>query len=217
MEMMAEGPRIYWQGNKKFEKKKGVFQTSAPCMPLVGAREVSDSHAIKKHTKRKNNNTSGTDQQGQFHVLSHWYRSCRSNLTSYPVTVYSQWAHQSKLSIYLVLFVLQVAHKASTRARQRCRSAETRSRQPHVQPFSFISLSTVLLQVSLGRPLFLWPSGVHHRAILVKAVVCWWSTYPNPPSGRQLPLGFGCRPSSVQSPGVLHYCRHQCKLWCRFP
>ena len=39
----------------------------------------------------------------------------------------------------------------------------------------------------------------------------------NPPSGRQLPLGFGCRPSSVQLPGVLHYCRHQCKLWCRFP
>ena len=52
------------------------------------------------------------------------------------------------LSIYLVLFVLQVAHKASTRAHQRCRSAETRSRRPHVQPFSFISLSTVLLQVS---------------------------------------------------------------------
>ena len=39
----------------------------------------------------------------------------------------------------------------------------------------------------------------------------------NPLSGRQLPLGFGCHPSSVQSPGVLHYCRHQCKLWCRFP
>ena len=78
----------------------------------------------------------------------------------------------------LVLFVLQVAHKASTRARQRCRSAETRSRRPHVQPFSFISLSTVLLQVSLGRPLFLWPSGVHRRAILVKAVVCWRSTCP---------------------------------------
>ena len=69
---------------------------------------------------------------------------------------------------YLVLFVLQVAHKASTRARQRCRSAETRSRRPHVQPFSFVSLSTVLLQVSLGWPLFLWPSGVHRRAILVK-------------------------------------------------
>ena len=82
------------------------------------------------------------------------------------------------LSIYLVLFVLQVAHKASTRARQRCRSAETRSRRPHVQPFSFISLSTVLLQVSLGRPLFLWPSGVHRRAIPVKAVVCWRSTCP---------------------------------------
>ena len=82
------------------------------------------------------------------------------------------------LSIYLVLFVLQVAHKASTRARQRCRSAETRSRLPHAQPFSFISLSTVLLQASLGRPLFLWPSGVHRRAILVKAVVCWRSTCP---------------------------------------
>ena len=82
------------------------------------------------------------------------------------------------LSIYLVLFVLQVAHKASTRARQRCRSAETRSRRPRVQPFSFISLSAVLLQVSLGRPLFLWPSGVHRRAILVKAVVCWRSTCP---------------------------------------
>ena len=87
-------------------------------------------------------------------------------------------ANSSGLSIYLVLFVLQVAHKASTRARQRCRSAETRSRRPHVQPFSFISLSTVLLQVSLGRPLFLWPSGVHRRAILVKAVVCWRSTCP---------------------------------------
>ena len=84
--------------------------------------------------------------------------------------------HRKERSIYLVLFVLQVAHKASTRARQRCRSAETRSRRPHVQPFSFISLSTVLLQVSLGRPLFLWPSGVHRRAILVKAVVCWRST-----------------------------------------
>ena len=83
----------------------------------------------------------------------------------------------SHLSIYLVLFVLQVAHKASTRARQRCRSAETRSRRPHVQPFSFISLSTVL-QVSLGRPLFLWPSGVHRRTVLVKAVVCWRSTCP---------------------------------------
>ena len=59
------------------------------------------------------------------------------------------------LSIYLVLFVLQVAHKASTRACQRCRSAETRYRRPHVLPFSFISLSTVLLQVSLGRPLYL--------------------------------------------------------------
>ena len=74
--------------------------------------------------------------------------------------------------------MLQVAHKASTRARQQCRSAETLSRRPHVQPFSFISLSTVLLQVSLRRPLFLWPSGVHHRAILVKAVVCWRSTCP---------------------------------------
>ena len=71
------------------------------------------------------------------------------------------------LLLLLVLFVLQVARKASTRAHQRCRSAETRSRRPHVQPFSFISLSTVLLQVSLGRPLFLWPSGVHRRAILV--------------------------------------------------
>ena len=81
-------------------------------------------------------------------------------------------------TIYLVLFVLQVAHKASTRACQWCRSAETRSRRPHVQPFSFISLSTVLLQVSLGRPLFLWPSGVHRRAILVKAIVCWRSTCP---------------------------------------
>ena len=80
--------------------------------------------------------------------------------------------------LLLVLFVLQVAHKASTRARQRCRSAETRSRRPYVQPFSFISLSTVLLQVSLGRPLFLWPSGVHRRAILVKAEVCWRSTCP---------------------------------------
>ena len=86
--------------------------------------------------------------------------------------------HVILLSIYLVLFVLQVAHKASTRARQQCRSAETRSRRPHVQPFSFISLSTVLLQVSLGRLLFLWPSGVHRRAILVKAVVCWRSTCP---------------------------------------
>ena len=89
-----------------------------------------------------------------------------------------QHASVMHLSIYLVLFVLQVAHKASTRARHRCRSAETRSRRPHVQPFSFISLSTVLLQVSLGRPLFLWPSGVHRRAILVKAVVCWRSTCP---------------------------------------
>ena len=88
---------------------------------------------------------------------------------------HSRWIY---LSIYLVLFVLQVAHKASTRARQRCQSAETRSRRPHVQPFSFISLSTVLLQVSLGRPLFLWPSGVHCRAILVKAVVCWRSMCP---------------------------------------
>ena len=57
-------------------------------------------------------------------------------------------------SIYLVLFVLQVAHKASTRARQRCRSAETRSRWPHVQPFSFISLSIVLLQGLLPSKLF---------------------------------------------------------------
>ena len=97
--------------------------------------------------------------------------SSAQSLTS-PIASYCL----SALSIYLVLFVLQVAHKTSTRARQRCRSAETRSRWPHVQPFSFISLSTVLLQVSLGRPLFLWPSGVHRRAILVKAVVCWRST-----------------------------------------
>ena len=86
------------------------------------------------------------------------------------VSLCSKWYGRNH---YLVLFVLQVAHKASTRAPQRCRS-----RPPHVQPFSFISLSTVLLQVSLGRPLFLWPSGVHRRAILVKAVVCWRSTCP---------------------------------------
>ena len=97
---------------------------------------------------------------------------CHIYRTSLPASPFQN------LSIYLVLFVLQVAHKASTRARQRCRSAETRSRRPHVQPFSFISLSTVLLQVSLGWPLFLWPSGVHRRAILVKAVVCWRSTCP---------------------------------------
>ena len=60
--------------------------------------------------------------------------------------------------------MLEVAHKASTRARQRCRPAETRSRRPHVQPFSFISLSTVLLQVSLGRPLFLLHLWAHRNA-----------------------------------------------------
>ena len=104
------------------------------------------------------------------HNFIYYHTEVTSNFLSIPVTVLQ--------TIYLALFVLQVAHKESTRARQRCRSAETRSRRPHVQPFSFISLSTVLLQVSLGRPLFLWPSGVHRRAILVKAVVCWRSTCP---------------------------------------
>ena len=46
------------------------------------------------------------------------------------------------------------------------------SRWPHIQPLSFISLSTVFLYVSFGRPLFLWPSGVHLRAVGVMRSTC---------------------------------------------
>ena len=35
-----------------------------------------------------------------------------------------------------------------------------------LNPISHLSLSTVFLQVSLGRPLFLFPSGAHISAVL---------------------------------------------------
>ena len=62
------------------------------------------------------------------------------------------------VSIYLVLFVLQVAHKASTRARQRCRSAETRSRRPHVQPLHTRHQSVLIATFWSPRctPRFMW-------------------------------------------------------------
>ena len=39
---------------------------------------------------------SGTDLHRQFYVLPHWYRSCRSNFPSHPVTVYLHRADQSQ-------------------------------------------------------------------------------------------------------------------------
>ena len=60
----------------------------------------------------------------------------------------------------------RVAHKAATREHQHVLSAATPSANPHIHPCSFISLSIVLLEVSMGRPLFLHLSGVHLRATL---------------------------------------------------
>ena len=46
-------------------------------------------------------------------------------------------------------------------------SMATLAASAHVlNPISHLSLSTVLLQVSLGRPLFLFPSGAHVSAVL---------------------------------------------------
>ena len=57
-------------------------------------------------------------------------------------------------------------------------SRARRSRWPHVQLFSFISFSTVLLHVSFGLPLFLRPSEVHLRATRGSAAGGMRSTWP---------------------------------------
>lgn len=54
----------------------------------------------------------------------------------------------------------------------------TLSNSPHVNMCSFISFSTVFLEVFLGRPGFLIPSGVHRSAILVMLSVGFLSTCP---------------------------------------
>ena len=61
-----------------------------------------------------------------------------------------------------------VAHKASTKCLQFSLLAAAALGSSHVRhPALFLSLSTVLRQVVLGFPLFLFPSGVHDRAMLV--------------------------------------------------
>ena len=60
------------------------------------------------------------------------------------------------------------AHKASTKTLHPLLSAAALSIDPQVQPCSFISFSTVRLQVSLGLPGTLFPSGVQRKAILVR-------------------------------------------------
>ena len=68
-----------------------------------------------------------------------------------------------------VLFLPQVAHKTSTRERHCCRFAACLVMVSQVSPHAFISFSMVLRQVSLGRPLLRFPSGVQRMAILGSA------------------------------------------------
>ena len=61
-----------------------------------------------------------------------------------------------------------MAHKASTECLQFSLLAAAALASSHVRhPALFLSLLTVLRQVVLGLPLFLFPSGVHDRAMLV--------------------------------------------------
>ena len=78
-----------------------------------------------------------------------------------------------------VFFVPQVAHKASTRERHCCRFAACLVMVSQVSVHDFISFSMVLRQVSLGRPLFRFPSGVQRRAILGSASVGIRHTCPS--------------------------------------
>ena len=80
-------------------------------------------------------------------------------------------------------FTQVCVHKAATRERHHGLSVATPSRNSQVNPCSFISLSTVLLQVSfrlvsLSLPLFLRPSDVHQRATLGRDVIGIRSTCP---------------------------------------
>ena len=68
-----------------------------------------------------------------------------------------------------VLFVPQVIHKASTRERHCCRFVACLVMVSQVSLHAFISVSTVLSQVSLGRLLFRFPSCVQCKAILGSA------------------------------------------------
>ena len=63
----------------------------------------------------------------------------------------------------------RVGHKAPTVCFHRDRSFATSCASPHVKPISFSSAIAVRLKVVLGRPclLFLFPGGVHLRAVLV--------------------------------------------------
>ena len=63
------------------------------------------------------------------------------------------------------------AHKAPTNDLHCSLSLAEFSRVFHVQPLTFISVSTVLLHVSLGLPLFLLPAGVQRIATLEMAYV----------------------------------------------
>ena len=58
-------------------------------------------------------------------------------------------------------------------------SAAALSKVPQVHPCSFISFSTVRLQVSFGLPLPLFPSGVQRRAILGSDEGGIWSRCPS--------------------------------------
>ena len=82
-------------------------------------------------------------------------------------------ASRLNVTIYYYLlssFQCSWAHKASTRSFHLLLSWAALSKNPQVHPCCFISVSTVLLQVSFGLPLPLRPSGVQRSATLAIAV-----------------------------------------------
>ena len=70
------------------------------------------------------------------------------------------------------------AHKADTRACHCSLSLDVFSSFPQIRLCSFISRSTVLLQVSFCLPLTRFPSGVHLRAVWTIAVCGILKTWP---------------------------------------
>ena len=110
--------------------------------------------------------TTGT-WYGSYHnpLRGHHIIGESSNKIKYRVScVWDYFVHHSMPEVGLW------SHKAATRERHLGLSPEHLSRNPQVHPLFFISFSTVRRQVSLGRPRFLFPSGVHLRAILGSAV-----------------------------------------------
>ena len=86
--------------------------------------------------------------------------------------------HGSGFIIISPLFIRQVAHWVSTSFHHSCRSFASRAACSQLRFRAWSSASAVLLQVDLGRPLFLLPSGVHLRTTFEMLVVSLRNTWP---------------------------------------